>query len=193
MIGYDWINKQERDDGKRPEWYFSAEMIDVGRPVFDDCISGPGNRQVNNHKVAKKLREAGILTDSCEVDGEQGCLWVYFKQKRHAYWFIDRLNKYIEKHTPLRQVGPPHRVGSYLLRVIDNNPTVWVEAKWVGKEAGVRPGPCDPRRITFGPEGLQIHIPEEDLFSSVGDQQEIPHEVLAAILKACGWKVEIPD
>jgi len=70
-------------------WSFSCAMIGRCRPIFDDCGS--------NYDVARRLKDAGVITDEMEEDSEMCTFCVYFKSEELANIFIQNLNDYLQQ------------------------------------------------------------------------------------------------
>ena len=68
---------------------FYACLAGIPNSPFVDCET--------NHDVASMLVKAGVLTRDQE-DSESGGFGAYFKNKKQAYDFIDRLNQYLTEN-----------------------------------------------------------------------------------------------
>ena len=78
------------DDGEMI-WY-EGSMISTFPGVFDDCDS--------NYEVEDKLRAAGVIKPQNKTDSESCALVVNFSSVKSADKFEERLERYIQEHTP---------------------------------------------------------------------------------------------
>ena len=86
------LRKGEWMDGS-DYWLFTCSMVSQCSPLFDSCW--------DNHDVARRLKKAGVIDDSCEEDGEASQMFVNFKSEKDGLAFLDRLNKYLVKKTEI--------------------------------------------------------------------------------------------
>ena len=73
-------------------WY-EAAMVSTFPGVFDDCG--------DNYEVENKLRQAKVINAKNQTDTESCALVVNFSNKKSAEAFGERLQAYIESHTPV--------------------------------------------------------------------------------------------
>lgn len=70
-------------------------------------------KRLDNHDIARKLKNAGVINDTCVEDSEMGEFVCVFKKKKDARAFIVRLNKYLKRR---------HKEKTSLLEKLKNLP-----------------------------------------------------------------------
>ena len=62
---------------------------------IDNAVGAPEGGD-GCHWYGRKLEEAKVVTSTVEQDHESSCCYFYFKRKRDALSFLNRLNKWID-------------------------------------------------------------------------------------------------